>query len=102
MRGILGAKKIAKIPPQELTSIFKQGATLRLPYLEGRLLKARENVKNYEKKYNNTLNQLKTEGLPEDAGYELHEDFIEWEYWEEVLHETVETIGNIKKLLDEI
>ena len=38
----------AEIPTQELASILKQGAILRLPYLEGRLLQAREQLKRFE------------------------------------------------------
>lgn len=102
MRRISDVKKITNIPPREVASIFKQGAILRLPYLEGRLLQARKNVRNYEQKYKNTLNQLKTNGLPEDAGYEMHEDFIEWEYWQDVLLENENIVKHVKELLKEV
>ena len=102
MRIISGVKKMTNLPSRELASIFKQGAILRLPYLEGRLLLARKNVRNYEQKYENTLKQLKTNGLPEDAGYEMHEDFIEWEYWEDVILENEKTVKHVKELLKEV
>ena len=94
--------KMVELPPRELASIIRQGAILRLPYLESRLFQARDNVRNFERKYNSTLNQLKAKGLPEDVGYEMHENFIEWEYWEDVLRETEETVEHVKKLLEEI
>ena len=102
MRRISDVKKITNIPPREVASIFRQGAILRLPYLEGRLLQASENVKNFELKYKNTLNQLKTNGLPEDAGYEMHEDFIEWEYWEDVLLENENIVKQVRELLNDV
>lgn len=27
---------------------------------------------------------MERDGLPDDAGYEMHEDFIFWEYWNDV------------------
>jgi len=102
IRRISDAKEISNIPPREVASIFKQGAILRLPYLEGRLLQASKNVKNFELKYKNTLNQLKANGLPEDAGYEMHEDFLEWEYWEDVLLENENIVKHVKELLKEV
>jgi len=102
MRTISDVKKITNIPPREVASIFRQGAILRLPYLEGKLLQARKNVKNFELKYKNTLNQLKANGLPEDAGYEMHEDFLEWEYWEDVLLENENIVKHVKELLKEV
>ena len=37
----MAVKKIPEIPAEELSNILKQGAMLRLPYLEGRLLQAK-------------------------------------------------------------
>jgi hypothetical protein len=45
---------------------------------------------------------LKSQGLPEDAGYETHEDFIEWEYWDDVLRETETVVRSIKALLEQL
>lgn len=82
----------ADFPAEELASIFRQGAILRLPYLESRLLRAQEQIRRFEEKHETTLAALKYRGLPDDAGYELHEDFIEWEYWSDVSHKTGMTI----------
>ena len=93
---------MAALPAEELASILKQGAILRLPYLEGRLLQAREQVKRFEEKYRTTLDTLKSQGLPEAANYEMHEDFIEWEYWDDVLRETEMSVRGIKSLLERV
>ncbi len=39
------------------------------------------------------------QGLPDDAGYQFHDDFKEWEYWQEVGHETKMIIENVKRIL---
>ena len=94
-------KKITEIPPEELSNILKQGALLRLPYLEGRLLQARDNIQHLEKKYNSSLHQIKKKGIPEDAGFQMHEDFIEWEYWDDVLTKTETIVHHLRDLIEE-
>ncbi len=91
---------IQEFPQQELAFIFRQGALLRLPHLESRMFYAQEQVKYFEKKYGTILAKLKTEGLPDDANYELHEDFIEWEYWTDVWGKTKITVSKVKLLLE--
>jgi hypothetical protein len=81
---------------EELTSIVRQGAVLHLPYLEGHLLQAQEQMRHFEKKYETTVDALTAQGLPDDANYEMHEDFTELEYWNDLLHKTSTTIGRVK------
>ena len=102
MERVIEIREMAELPTGELTSILRQGAILRLPYLEGRLLQAREQVNRFEEKHGTTLDNLKSQGLPEDADYEMHEDFIEWEYWGDVLRETGTTIKTMKALLERV
>jgi hypothetical protein len=99
MEKMVKVMDMVELPAEELSLILKQGAILRLPYLEGRLLQAKERVSRFEEKYRTTVEALRDEGLPDDAGYELHEDFIEWEYWSDVLHKTGLTVENIKVIL---
>ena len=89
-----------QLPEGELASILRQGALLRLPYLEGRLQSAQTEAKRYEDKYRTTLAQLKEHGLPNDASYEFHEDFIEWEYWSDMIANLQQTTAQIRLLLN--
>ncbi len=102
MGEIIKVLDMAKLPDKELASIFRQGAILRLPYLEGRLLQAREQVRGFEEKYGTTSALLSSQGLPDDADYEMHEDFIEWEYWSDVLHKAEVTVGNVRAILEKV
>ncbi len=64
------------------------GTAFRLLGLQKQLAQAQENVMGFEAKYGTTLGVLETEGLPEDASYEMHEDYVEWHYWAKVREKT--------------
>jgi len=91
-----------ELPTFELIPILRQGAVLRLPYLESRLWEAQAQVKVFEDKYATTFAELNARGLPDNASYEMHEDFIEWEYWGEVVQETAAALHNIETILAKI
>jgi hypothetical protein len=43
---------------------------------------------------------LESEGLPEDADYEMHEDYIEWHYWARIrgkTQNTLDVLTNVSK-----
>jgi hypothetical protein len=90
---------ITELPAGEMLSILRQGSILRLPYLEARLHQAEERVTYFEEKYQTTLEELSAQGLPDDADYQFHEDFIDWEYWYEARHETEMIVRNVKQIL---
>jgi hypothetical protein len=102
METVLEFELLKKVPQEELSQIFLQGASLRLPYLDSRIEYAKSIIKRFEEKYSTNISQLKISGLPETAGYELHEDFIEWEYWDDVKNETKITVDSIKATLQSL
>ena len=69
------------LAPEEREVIISHGTALRLSDLRKRLFLAESKVQRFEGKYRKTLNQMETEGLPDDADYELHEDYIMWRHW---------------------
>lgn len=91
-----------ELPTFELIPILRQGAVLRLPYLKSRLWEAQKHVKTFEDKYATTYSKLNSYGLPDNASYEMHEDFIEWEYWAEVAQETNAALNNVETILSKI
>ena len=99
MDTIVSVMDIAELPSQEMLSILRQGSILRLPHLEGRLRQAQDRVNIFEDTYKITLDALLAQGLPDDANYQMHEDFIEWEYWQDVSNETEIVIRNVKQIL---
>jgi uncharacterized protein YuzE len=71
-------------------------------HLEERLRTAQAQVRDFERRYDTTLATLLAEGLPDDADYRMHEDFIEWEHWHHVAQETETIIANVKRILSKV
>ena len=72
------------LPQAERQTIISYGAALRLADLNKRLFFAESKVRYFEEKHNTDLVHLDAEGLPDDAGFELHEDYIMWHHWADV------------------
>jgi hypothetical protein len=77
---------------EDRAEILSIGAAFRRLSLEKRLSQAQSKVQAFEAMYRTTLGQLETDGLPEDADYAMHEDYIEWRYWSRVLEQTRKTL----------
>lgn len=73
------------LPREERETIISLGATLRFSYLKKRLFLAENKVRQFQEQYGLTLAQLEAEGLPDDADYRMHEDYIMWGHWSDVL-----------------
>jgi len=80
------------LPREDQEEIFNIGTAFRVLDLQKRLAQAQENVRRFEAKYGSTLDMLESQGLPEDADYEMHEDYIEWHYWAKVRERTQNTL----------
>jgi len=82
----------AILPREDQEKIFNVGTAFRLLDLQKRLAQVQENLRRFEAKYGTTLDMLESQGLPEDADYEMHEDYIEWHYWARVREKTQNTL----------
>ena len=74
-------KKFLTLPDKDRETIISYGASLRLTSLKKRFFLADQKVKSFENQYKTTLEKIETEGIPEDADHEMHEDYIEWSHW---------------------
>ncbi len=103
--GVATAKRIealfSTLLPDEKASVISHGVALRLSDLQKRHFLAQSKVQQFEEKYHLTLKALEAEGLPDDAGYEMHEDYIMWRHWAEVLEETEDRIASLQKIAEE-
>ncbi len=81
-------KAFLSLPREGRDAIISCGASFRLAALQNRLFLAESKVRHFEEEYQTTLARLDTEGLPNDAGYEMHEDYIMWHHWDEVARKT--------------
>ena len=88
----------SSLPQGERTAIISYGIAIRLSDLRKRLFLAESKVKHCEGKYQTTLAELDAEGLPDDADWEMHEDYILWRHWAEVIGKTREALVSFCKL----
>ena len=87
--------------PEEKASVISHGVALRLSDLQKRLFLAKSKVQRFEDKYHTTLEELDAQRLPNDASYEMHEDYIMWHHWAEVVGETKDRIASLQEIADQ-
>jgi hypothetical protein len=86
------------LSPEDQAEILSVGAAFHRVSLEKRLARAHSRVQAFEVRYHTTLNQLETDGLPDDADYAVHEDYVEWHYWSRVLEKTRKTLDTLAQI----
>jgi len=91
----------SSLVPEEKASIISHGVALRLSALRKRLFLAENQVRHFEEKYRISLKELDTEGLPDGAGYEMHEDYIMWHHWADVIEETRERLTSLQEIAEQ-
>ena len=86
------------LPRQERNVIISYGTALVLSDLRKRLFLAESKVRHLEEKYQVALSQLDADGLPDDAGYEMHEDYVMWHHWAEVAEKVRKAIASLENI----
>ena len=90
------------VAPTVIQSVYpiSHGAAIRLSELNKRAFLAREKVRSFEEKYAVKLPEIEKTGLPDDAGYEMHEDYIMCSHWSDVIEKTEKQIELLRPLLE--
>ena len=91
---------LSTLVPEARQRLIEYGAPLLLTEIEGRLALAEQKIRIMEEKYDTTLDQLRQDGLPDDASLEMHEDFIEWSGWQRTREEANQLIASLQPLLE--
>ena len=66
--------------------------------LKKQLFLAESKVRHYEEKYKVTIVQMDTEGLPDNADCEIHEDYIMWHHWADVSDKVKKDIASLDEI----
>jgi len=69
------------LSPEDRIAIIKHGIALYLSSLKKRLFLAQGKIRQFEEKYDISLDKLDKNGLPDNADYQMHEDYIMWHHW---------------------
>ena len=88
--------KFLLLSVEEKASIISHGVAVRFAEWKKRLFLAESKVCFFEEKYNVTLSELDAKGLPDDAGYEMHEDYIQWQHWLDVRKKAKQMVKSLK------
>ncbi len=91
-------KTFWSLPQKERNVIITHGTALRLSDLRNRLFLAISKVRHFEEKYKVSLTHLDAEGLPDDADYEMHEEYIMWHHWTAVADDIEKDIVSLGKI----
>lgn len=92
------------LPPQEIKFLIKtsfyDSARKRLLQLKKEAREAKEKITFYEKKYGCSFRELDSKGLPNDAGSDEHDDYLDWFFWEQNYQRNQELIQQYYTLLE--
>ena len=88
----------SSLPPEERETIIRHGVAFRISDLKKRLFLAQSKVRQFEERYDTTLERLEADGLPDDASYEMHEDYIMWRHWTAVAQKAMQDINSLQDI----
>ena len=91
-------KNFLSLSGEEREAIISLGAALRLSYLRNKLFLAESKVQQFEKQYGRTLAKVDAEGIPDNADYRTHEDYIMWHHWADAAIEIRKDIIMLEKI----
>ena len=86
------------LPEAERETIIRHGVALRLSDLRKRFFLAASKLRQFEERYGTVLTHLDQAGLPDDAGYEMHEDYIVWQHWATVAQKASQEIAALQSI----
>ena len=89
-----------KLSSEEWGRIIQLGIDSHIKELESELERAMTRIKEYETKYRMTFVRLNEVGLPDTAGLEEHEDYVEWSSWEGYIAELNTKLDNLHALAE--
>jgi hypothetical protein len=93
-------KSFLSLPENEREAIISLGAALRLSYQKKRLFLAESKIEHFEKQYGMTLGEVEAKGLPDDADYRMHEDYVMWNHWAEIADQTKRDIDQLERITE--
>jgi len=90
--------KFSSLSNEEKVSVISHGVALRLSDWKKRLFLAESKVRYFEEKYLTSLPELDTKGLPDDADHEMHEDYIMWHHWTDVVEKAKKQVRDLESI----
>ncbi len=92
--------RFLSLSPEEKTAVISHGVAVRFSDLNKRLFLAQNKIRVFEEKYRLKLSELEEKRLPNDADYEMHEDYIMWHHWSEVAEKVGKQIESLQSIAE--
>jgi len=89
-----------QLPTQVWQHIVQLGVERHAQELEDQLRETQQRIAEFEHQYGMSFARLQEVGLPEDAGLEAHEDYVEWSSWEGYQAELQERLKKLRAMLE--
>ncbi|MCK5118595.1 MAG: hypothetical protein KAJ81_02930 [Candidatus Latescibacteria bacterium] len=86
------------LSPEEKFAIITHGTALYLSTLEKRLFLAQAKVRQFEEAYGISLSELDARGLPDEADYQMHEDYLMWHHWADSAEKLTEQVDLLQPI----
>ena len=81
-----------------LVGAIRDVASVQLRGKEEELEEAKIHIREFEGKYKKKLKFFEKE-FPKDAGHKLHEDLIEWSFWNDVFEKIQKLVNDLRFVL---
>jgi hypothetical protein len=88
------------LPPEEKASVISHGVAIRFSDMNRQLFLALSKIRFFEEKYRMKLSELEEQGLPDNADYEMHEDYIMWHHWTEAVQKAEKQIASLREIAE--
>ena len=94
--------RLSKIDPELrerlLVGAIREVASVELKEKEEELEEALKNTLKFEETYHRTFEEFE-KGLPKDADHKLHEDLIEWSFWNDTYNKAHQLVEDLRFVL---
>lgn len=86
------------LPNAEKVSVITHGAALLLSEWKKRLFLAESKIRHFEDKYHSSLAYIEEKGLPDDADFEMHEEYIMWHHWADAASKARKRVSDLESI----
>lgn len=94
----MAGEVIISLPAREWQRVVQLGTERRIRELEEQLAKVEQQILAFEEKYGATFEHFQEIGLPSNADWSAHEEYIEWSSWENCRTELRERLAMLHAL----
>jgi len=94
----MATDSVIQLPTKVWQRIVQLGVERHIQELEAQLEEAQQQIAEFERKFGMSFVDLEQEGLPEDADWQVHEDWVEWSSWEGLKTDLEQQLASLRAM----